>query len=121
MTIQQISIRNILGIESLSFEPGKVTTISGANASGKSSILEALKAVFKDGHDATLLRAGCLSGDVVLLLDDGTEIHKRISVYGSTLTATAPNGSRLSAPQRLVNNLIDTMFNPVSFLTADPR
>ena len=74
MQVTQIKIQNILGIKELEIKPSSITEITGKNASGKTSVLEALKSVFAGGKDATLLRKGEKSGSVVLLLDDGTEI-----------------------------------------------
>lgn len=42
MKIKEISIRNFKSLYDVSFEPGKVNVLIGANGSGKSSVLEAI-------------------------------------------------------------------------------
>ena len=62
MKIASIHIENVLGIEELDINPGAVTRITGANATGKSSTIEAIKSAVKGGHDATLIRQGAEHG-----------------------------------------------------------
>lgn len=56
-------------------------------------------------------------GEVVLVLDDETEIRKRITANGSTLTAKHPDFGNISAPQRYVGKLFQALsVNPIAFL-----
>lgn len=121
MKVAKISIRNILGLESMEIQPGAVTTITGQNGSGKTSVLEAVKTVLTGGHDATLIRKGQDAGEVVLVLDDGTELRKRVGQSGSRLSAKGADGKPLREPKALVEKLVDSLSaNPVAFLTAPP-
>ena len=122
MKVARIRIRNVLGIESLDIEPGSVTVIRGQNGSGKTSVIEALKAVMQGGHNATLLRQGSLVGEVVLVMEDGMEIRKRITSGSSTLTARHPAYGKLQAAATWLKSAVDHMtVNPVAFLTAPNR
>lgn len=119
--VSKIKISNILGIEDLELEPGRFTAIVGRNGSGKTSTLEAIKAALRGGHDATLLRNGAESGEVVLVLDDGTEIGKRITAKGSSAVFSGPDGKRSSKPAESIKQLIDALsVNPIEFLSV-PR
>ena len=122
MKIERIKIRNVLGIERLDIEPGKaITEISGPNGSGKSSVLEAIKSVVKGGEDATLLRKGAETGEVVLVIDDGTEIRKTLTDKG-TSTTVRRNGKNQPHPMTLIKALTDMLsVNPVEFLAADEK
>ncbi|MCQ4574556.1 MAG: ATP-binding protein, partial [Candidatus Brocadiales bacterium] len=71
MKVAAIKIHNILGIESLEIKPNSMTFIEGENGAGKTSVLEAIKAIIHGGHDATLLRNGADKGEIVLVLDNG--------------------------------------------------
>lgn len=118
MRISHVRISNILGIEELEFEPGQFTALTGTNGSGKTSTLEAIKAALRGGHDATLLRAGADKGEVVLVLDDGTEIIKRVTATGSD-TKVKQDGKAISRPADTIKALTDLVsVNPVGFLTA---
>jgi exonuclease SbcC len=120
LRVSQIQIRNVLGIRELEFAPdGSVTTITGKNASGKTSVVDAIQAVLDGGHDASLLREGADEGEVILMLSDGKTIRKRITPERSNLSVKSAEGHDMSAPQTLVNSLIDA--NPVDLLTADPK
>jgi len=123
MRIAKLVIKNLLGIEQLEFSAGKWTYISGPNGTGKSSILECIKAVFQGGHDATLLRVGAEKGEVMLELDDGTELTKTVRQGSSDLKARRKGESRpLPRPGELVKSLVDRLSNnPVEFLTADEK
>lgn len=121
MQISHIKISNILGIEELEFSPNGFTKIAGRNGTGKTSVLEAIKAAIKGGHDATLLRNGADRGEVVLVLDDGTEVRKRVTASGST-TDVKKAGKPVPKPQAAIQALADMLsVNPVEFLVAPQK
>ncbi|MBB3017612.1 putative ATP-binding protein involved in virulence [Microvirga lupini] len=118
MKIAKLSISNILGIKQLEFEAGTFNEISGRNGEGKTSVLEAIKTALQGGHDATLLRKGEEKGEVVLVLDDSTEIRKRVTQSSSPLSVTR-DGEKVKKPTDALRELIDSIsVNPVEFLTA---
>jgi DNA repair exonuclease SbcCD ATPase subunit len=121
MQVSKISISNILGVESIEFEPGKVTEISGKNGEGKTSILEAIKSVIKGGHDATLLRKGAEKGEVVLVLDNGMTITKRVT-EGKSDTIVERDGMKAARPAETIKALVDALSaNPIEFLRAPEK
>lgn len=121
MKISQFRIHNVLGIKDLEFAPGGFTEISGRNGAGKSSALEAIKAAIRGGHDATLLRQGADKGEVVLVLDDGTEITKRIR-QGASDTVVTRDGQKLPRPAEAIKALTDLLsVNPLEFLRAPKK
>lgn len=121
-TISHIKISNILGIAELDFAAGRFVQISGPNGSGKTSILEAIKATLRSGHDATLLRSGTTSGEAVIVLDDGMEITKRINESGSDTVVKDATGRRVAKPGTVVAGLADLFsVNPVDFLRAGKK
>ena len=116
MKIERVKISNILGIERLEFEAGQFNEITGGNERGKTSVMEAIKSVFAGGEDATLLRRGEDKGEVVLVLDDGTELKKKVTPNGSTVTVEK-DGVRQPKAQTTINALRDMMsVNPIEFL-----
>lgn len=117
--IAALRISNILGITEAEIKPGKVTLIEGANGLGKTSILEAFRAVLSGGHDATLLRQGAEHGEIVMVLDDGVEIEKTVTGDKTTVTVKDPELGRLSKPAAFLDRLRDAFsLNPVDFLLA---
>ena len=117
MQVSRIKISNVLGIESLEFDAGKFNAFTGRNGTGKTSALEAVKAALSGGHDATLIRKGAEEGEVVLVLDDGSTIQKRIRPEGSDTVLRDANGVKVSAPASKLKALVDG-FN--SRVTLDP-
>jgi len=121
MKISHVRISNILGIDQLEFDAGQFNEISGANGLGKTSVLEAIKSVFQGGHDATLLRNGAEKGEIVLVLDDGQEITKRVTETGSD-TVLRRDGKHVNRPAAAIKALTDLLsINPVDFLLAKPK
>lgn len=121
MHIEHIKISNILGVQDLEFSPSGFTEISGRNGTGKTSVLEAIKATIKGGHDATLLRNGAEKGEVVFVLDDGTSIKRRIGPNTSTTDVTR-DGKKVPRPQEAIQALTDMLsVNPIDFLRAPKK
>lgn len=121
MKISHIKISNILGIDHLEFTPGGFNEIVGPNGTGKTSILEAIKSATGSGHDATLLRQGAEKGEVVLVLDDGTEIQERLTP-ARTVRDVTRDGKKVTKPSDAIKALTDMLsVNPVEFLTAPKK
>jgi hypothetical protein len=120
MKIKTLSISQILGIQHLDIKlGGKITKITGENASGKTSIIEALKAGLQGGHDATLLRDGAEEGETVILLDDGIEIRKSITASESDMQVTHPEVGRITKTATYLKRILNALsLNPLQFMYA---
>jgi len=122
MLVNKIQIRNILGIESLEFKPGKINIISGKNKAGKTSFLEALKGVVGGGHDGKLLRNGTDEGEIVLVFDNGESISKKMTMDKSSVTFKDSDGKKMKLGASYLKEIIDPVgLNPIQILTADPK
>lgn len=118
MQIAHVKISNILGITELDFTAEGFTEISGPNGAGKTSVLEAIKSVIEGGHDATLLRKGADKGEIVLVLDNGTQITKRVGDKSSPVEVLQ-DGKKIPRPVDVIKALTDMLsVNPVDFLRA---
>jgi len=121
MQISHVTIRNILGVTELEFDAGSFNAITGPNGTGKTSVLEAVKATTQCGHDATLLRKGATEGEVVLVLDDGSSIHRRVTA-AATKTDLIRDGKKTARPTDAIKALTDALaVNPVDFLRAPDK
>jgi len=122
MKVSRIKITNILGLENLEIQPGSITSVTGANGTGKTSFLEAIKAALGGGHDASLLRVGAEKGEVVLVLDDGVEIKRTVTAEKSTTKVKHPTFGNIGKPGDYLKKLTDALsVNPVEFLSAKPK
>lgn len=124
MNIKHIQIRNILGIRELEVTPGQVTEISGKNGSGKSSLLGAIRVALgaSEFSPAQLIHQGAEQGEVVLVLDDGTTIQRRIKPNGTDVKVTDAEGNKYQKPQSVLDRLFTiTQFNPLRLLATDKK
>lgn len=120
LSVSEIRISNILGIKSLVFKAGRFNEIAGPNEVGKTSALEAIRAVLKGGNDATLLRKGEDKGEVVFVLSDETMIRHRVGVGQGTTVER--HGVREKEPRSYISDLFDiTSANPIAFMEAPDK
>jgi energy-coupling factor transporter ATP-binding protein EcfA2 len=117
-----VRIENVKGIDILEIKPGAVTIIQGENGCGKSSVLEAIAAVFEGGHDPELIRQGQKKARIALGLDDGTQITKTITKSTSNVEIVAPDGLPVKRPAEYLADLAKGIgFDPVQFIQAKPK
>lgn len=119
LQIVRIKISNIMGIEELDFHPGQFNLIEAANGCGKTSFIASLKSLIERSDDATLLRRGATSGEVVLVLDDGTEIKRRITERGQPNMSIRKDGVKVARPTEVMDAIADLVAtNPIEFVNA---
>jgi len=127
MRVNKIRIENVLGIEELEIKPGKLTVITGANATGKSSVLESIRSLIGgSGHDATLLRKGATKGEVVMVIDDGLnrgiELRETITEKSTNRAVNHPDYGKVGKVKTFLNSIHSSIsLNPVEFLTASKK
>lgn len=120
--LKKVTVQNVKGIEFAEFAPGVLTVLSGANGSGKTSILDAIRAVFAGGNDPGLIRMDQEMAIVELELEDGTTIRKRIKSTGGDLVVKNAEGKVVKAPASYVEGLASSFaFDPLAFLTAPAK
>jgi hypothetical protein len=122
LRIDSVLIENLKGIKRAEFPLGSLTVIQGANGVGKSSILDAIRAVFEGGHDPSLIRIGSEKALVRFVLSDGTTISKTIKPKESTLLIKREDGRKVEEPASFLKRLAKGFsFDPISFLHADAK
>lgn len=130
LRVTGIKGKNVLGIKEIGIEPGKVTVISGENASGKTSALELTKNVFHKASLASLKRVDSEDDPEVVIVLDGDEgqfilekkggktVSVKERVVGEDGVPTMAY-KKVGQPAGFVRRLIDTeMVNPIDFLHA---
>lgn len=122
MKIQYVGFKNIMGIKELEFIPGKVTLVEGKNGRGKTSVLKGIQAAIGGGHDATLLTEGEKKGEIVIVLDDGTKLEKKIKRDKSTVKLQDREGKDIPRAASYLKEIVDDIaVNPIKILTASNK
>ena len=107
---------------------GDVVVISGRNAQGKSSVLDAIWLALggapaaKDSATVRPVKDG--EKDAVVRVDFGEIVVTRKWTAGgsSTLTVEGSNGKKFSSPQALLDSLVGKLsFDPLAFSRMSPR
>ena len=120
--LKSVQIKDIKGIESITFETGAVTVLRGRNGAGKTSVVDALLSVFEGGHDPGLIRRGAKEGSILLSLDDGVTIRKTIKPDKSTLEVRTADKGKVNAEATYVKKLASGLrFNPAAFITMSGK
>jgi hypothetical protein len=128
MKIIEFSASNFKRLRAVDITPnGHMVEIKGKNGQGKSSVLDAIEAIFagalpkrpvRDGAERSVLRASVGEEAVEYILT------RRISAAGGNppLIIEAPSGARYQRPQEFVDRLIGAIsFDPMEFARQKPK
>ena len=131
MKIIRLSATNVLRLKAVEIEPGgTVQVVTGRNAQGKSSVLNAIWLALGGGaasRDVTRpIRAGEDHAQVTLDLGDpdGTQlvVTRTWDEKGTKLTVKAGDGATYRSPQTLLDQLVGKLsFDPLAFTRLSAR
>lgn len=122
MKITAASIQNFKRIKSVEIVPQadrSIVLIGGKNAQGKSSVLDALTVAFggKRAQPPDPVRHGADAAEVLVELDDGMTIRRRIDVDGSSTLEVRDAQGAIRSPQTMLDKLVGARFlDPLAFL-----
>lgn len=132
----ELRATNFLRLEAVSIRPrGNLTKIEGRNAQGKTSVLEALAALFttRRQHPEEVIRRGTAAAEVIgeFHFDDGTgfcvERHWKIKKDGDEvceLRIRGLGGEKYPSTQKWLDEMsggsTPLAYNPVGFLRQPP-
>lgn len=131
LTVVGLQVENFKRVQAVNISPDPnqpIVAISGKNAQGKSSVIDAIWAALagaaatrgtkttkpvKDGADKATVRVDL--GDLIV-----TRTWNKAGK--STLTVTNADGAKYSSPQAMLDDLIGTLtFDPLAFTRLTPR
>lgn len=131
LTVVGLQVENFKRVQAVNISPDPtqpIVAISGKNAQGKSSVIDAIWAALagaaatrgtkttkpvKDGADKATVRVDL--GDLIV-----TRTWNKAGK--STLTVTNADGAKYSSPQAMLDDLIGTLtFDPLAFTRLNPR
>jgi predicted ATP-dependent endonuclease of OLD family len=121
MKATNIYIKNFMGISELQITPGQITVIKGQNGVGKTSVIEALKYIFKAKSDPDIIFKGTDKAEVVMSIDDNIELHRFIKP-GKTSLEVTKDSFGINKPQLWLDSMADFIsINPLDILFAKPK
>ena len=129
MKIIELRAERFKRISAVEIVPGDgVVVISGKNAQGKSSVLDAIWLALGGGNaakdSATSRPVKDGEKDAIVRLDLGEIIvtRKWTSEGGTSLTVEGSKGAKFSSPQTLLDSLVGNLsFDPLAFSRMSPR
>lgn len=101
----QVRVRNFQSIEDASVTIDGLTVVTGANHSGKSAFMRAIRGVFTNAPPGPLVRHGCAHLSVTLTFDDGTSVlwekgWEKPGRKGKTINRYTVNGKQIATVGR---------------------
>lgn len=118
-----LSVSNFLRVRAVEIDiGGTVTTISGRNGQGKTSVLGAIAAALGGGKliPERPIRKGAKSAEIILETDLYT-VARSFTESGTTLRVVAKDGAPLRRPQEVLDQLLgDLSFDPLAFTRMKP-
>lgn len=125
MKIVELNVENFKRIRAVTVRPdGDAVIISGRNAQGKSSVLDAIWAALggregnridkpiREGEDTATVRVDL--GDLI--------VTRQWTAKGTTVKVEARDGAVYKKPQDVINGFFGKLsFDPLAFAEADPK
>jgi len=124
MKILRLEAENFKRLKAVDITPtGNLVPITGKNANGKSSVLDAIWAALGGAThlQAEPIRKGATKARIKLDLGE-LVVTRNITEKGSTLTVENAEGLSYKAPQRMLDDLVGALaFDPLAFTRMKPR
>lgn len=112
MKATSIHIKNFMGIKEAHIEPGNINYVQGKNGTGKTSIIEAMKFLFKAKSNPFVIHEGSDRAEVVMEIDNAFEINR----------IQKSNKTDLNVKQSMIDGLVDhDSINPLDLLFVKPK
>jgi len=125
MHIIQIKAENFKKLKAIDITPDEnVNIVSGKNANGKSSLLDAIMVGIAGSKFQPIkepIRQGEKSAKIQIDLGEYI-LTRTFTPSGSKLEILAKDGTKVSGPQDIINNLLSGhSFDPVRFINSKPK
>lgn len=117
LRLTKLSILNFEQIDNLEIQPGAITVISGANDTGKTSVLNAIRSISDMAHNPAMVRQGAEKAVVTMALSDGSSVTNTITRDKMSVVIRNAEGKVLPKPATLVAGMFDGVsYDPMRFL-----
>lgn len=124
LRIVRLEAENFKRLRAVSITPaGNVVQVTGANGSGKSSVLDAIYAALggKAAAPDVPIRLGEESATIKLDLGK-IKVTRRFTEGGSSLIVESEEGARFQSPQTMLDKMLGALtFDPLEFTRMDAK
>ena len=124
MKILKLEAENFKRLKAVNITPkGNLVQITGRNANGKTSVLDAIWAALGGAThiQSQPIRTGATKARIKLDLGE-IIVTRSITEKGSTLTVENAEGLAYKSPQRMLDDLVGALaFDPLAFTRMKPR
>ena len=119
--ITGLRVDNFAGFHELDLDLGALTVFAGANATGKTSLLEAIEAVLsRGGFTDDMINIDADKGEVRVSMTGGLEVVAARRRGKSPTVKVSQNGLPVSKPRALLDELLDPVsLDPLAWLDGD--
>ena len=124
MKITKLRFKNAFGITERELDPHDITLIEGVNESGKTSILDSIKATLTNKNVRTrLVKNGSEEAELYIETDTGLVIDRKKRLYSSDYINVKDGSGLISSPESYLKTIFSTeQFNPIKdFIEKRPR
>lgn len=115
--VSKISIRNMYGIKEQKLD-GKSVEITGANGTGKTSVLDAIRYALTNKSDRDyIVRNGETEGEIIIETDTGLMIDRKARTEQSDYKSVKQNGNIVPSPEAFLRDIITPLqLQPMEFM-----
>lgn len=117
-----IKISNVLGIKEIEID-GRSIELTGANGTGKSSVIDAIKRGFTNRPDRPVfIREGANEGEILIQTDTGLSINRKFRTNKADYKSIKNNGKEIPSPEGFLSEIFtELQLNPVKFIQMDEK
>jgi len=117
MKISKIVIKNLFGISEKQLD-GKSVELAGANGTGKTSVIDAIKYALTNKSDRDyIVRNGESEGEIIIETDTGLMIDRKARTEQSDYKSVRQNGNIVPSPEAFLKDIITPLqLQPMEFM-----
>jgi energy-coupling factor transporter ATP-binding protein EcfA2 len=124
LTIAALHVENVKRLQAVELAPdGKSVVVTGRNAQGKSSLLDAIAYAMGGASlcPTEPVRKGQDKAEATVTLSNGLVVKRTWTAKGSYLSVTNAEGFSARSPQKVLDDLAGTLtFDPLAFSRMKP-
>jgi recombinational DNA repair ATPase RecF len=127
MYISELRIQNVKRLHAVGIAPdsGEPIILTGDNAQGKSSVLDAIFLALQNKGLEDPIRHGSSKANIKLTLTGDEEVYvaeRRITRSSNVLKITRKDGTPIASPQQFLDSLVGNLaFDPLEFVRMKPK